>query len=78
MLDVSRRFNGESDAINDLKDHRNLLRLLATNGYGGGGSLDIPRDLAMRLMEDSDFDHLFDREEDAEIPSRNQLQHVIH
>ena len=78
MLDVSRRFNGEPLAINDVKEHRNLLWLLATSGYGGGGLLDISCDVAMKLMEDGDIDHLFDREDDAEIPSRNELQHAIH
>ena len=78
MLDVSRRFNGKPDAINDVKEHRKLLSLLATSGYGGGGLLDIPRNVPIKLMEDGDSDHLFDREEDAEIPPRNKLQHVIH
>ena len=61
-----------------MKEHRNLLWPLVTNGYGGRGLLDIPRDVGMKLMEDGDFDHLFAREGDAEIPSRNELQHAIH
>ena len=40
--------------------------------------MDIPRNVPIKLMEDGDFDHLFDREEDAEILPRNKLQHAIH
>ena len=61
-----------------MKNHENLLWLLSTNDYGGGELLEIPRTVAMKLMEDGDFDHLFDREEDSEIPSRNELQRAIH
>ena len=70
VLDVCRRFNGKLDAIREVKDCENLLWLLSTNGYGGGELLDIPRTVAMKLMEDGNFDHLFGREEDSEIPSR--------
>ena len=78
VLEVSQRFNGELLAIINVKEHRNLLWLLATNGYASGGLLDIPRDVRMKLMKDGDFAHLFLREDDAEIPSRNKIQHVIH
>ena len=40
--------------------------------------MDILRNVAIKLMEDGDFDHPFDREKDAEIPSRNELQYAIH
>ena len=32
----------------------------------------------MKLMIDGDFDNLFGRKEDSEIPSRNEPQHAIH
>ena len=44
--------------IREVKDCENLLWLLSTRGYGGGELLDIPRTVAMKLMEDDDFDHL--------------------
>ena len=78
VLDVCRRSNGKPGTIREVKERENLLWLLSTSGYGGGESLDIPRTVAMKLMEDGAFDHLFFRENDSKIPSRNELQHAIH
>ena len=78
MLDISQRFSGNSTATSDATDHPHLLYLLATNGYVGGGLLNIPRSAGIALMEDSPFDKLFNREESDVSPSRNELQHAIY
>ena len=37
-----------------------------------------PSTVTIKLMEDGNFDHLFSREEDSEIPSKNELHNAIH
>ena len=78
VLDTSRKFQQNSEAAEEARLHSNLLHLLATNGYGGGGLLKIVHDIVTALMEDPRFSQYFPEEPPAEPPSRNTLKHAIH